>query len=56
MNYILIVFGAWIAFDGIVSETYFAKYVDHSTKSWKDQAIRIVRTAVGIGVIIIGAM
>lgn len=53
MNLVLLALGIWIAFDGIVSATYFAKYVDKTTKNLADQAIRVVRMIVGAAVITI---
>jgi hypothetical protein len=50
----LIALGIWIVFDGIVSLTYFAWFVDNTKKNVLDQAIRIVRIIVGVAVIIIG--
>jgi hypothetical protein len=52
-SYILIVLGAWIIFDGLLSMLYFAWYIDHTFGNWQDQAVRIVRTAVGIAIILI---
>jgi hypothetical protein len=48
MNFYLIGLGAWVVFDGIVSMTYFAEFVDKTTKNTADQVVRVVRTIAGI--------
>ena len=53
---ILIGLGACVVFDWVVSATYFAKYVDKTTNSFADQAIRIVRVIVGIAIITLGVI
>jgi hypothetical protein len=47
------VLGAWIAFDGIVSMTYFAK-IDGTLRNKQDQGIRILRTLIGLAFVILG--
>ena len=55
MNWILLICGIWIIFDGTVSATYFA-HIDKTTKNWYDQAVRVVRTIVGVVVLALGAI
>lgn len=48
MNILLLIVGSWILFDGFVSVTIFAWFVDHTFKNWQDQTVRVVRMIAGI--------
>jgi hypothetical protein len=55
INYIMAILGGWIIFDGLISLTYFA-WIDKTLKNPLDQAVRVVRTAAGIGIVILSFM
>ncbi len=52
MNILLLIVGSWILFDGFVSATIFAWFVDHTFKNWQDQTVRAVRMIAGIIIIL----
>lgn len=50
MNYILIGLGGWLIFDGIAS------IIKYKKQSLGEQVIRVIRTAIGLTVVVLGGI
>jgi threonine/homoserine/homoserine lactone efflux protein len=53
MNLLFKAIGVWIAFDGLVSLTYWA-WVDGTLMNKTAQAVRVVRTLMGVVLVVFG--
>ena len=47
--------GGWFVFDGLVSLFWFSK-IDKTQGIWQDQAVRVVRIAAGLLLIVISLL